>query len=408
MKTKLTLLALSFAAATTISTPALSAPLLSGIEGEYSNEYKTSNAWLEVNLSQFNDNINQFRTFVSAGTSICAVMKADAYGNGIQGLMPTILAQGIPCVAIASNEEARIVRESGFDGQLIRVRAASNKEIANAVQYDVEELVGSLSKARQIERIAERFDTEINVHLALNSGGMGRNGLDMSTKRGQNDALKMTDFDNVEIVGIMTHFPNYEVDYIKEKAAEFEQSALWIIENSDLDREDVTLHAANSFTSLNVPEAQFDMVRPGGVLYGDLPGHAEYPSIVSYKTKVASLHRLPAGSTVGYDSSFVTERETILANLPLGYSDGYNRSLGNKAEVIINGQRVPVVGKISMNTTMVDVTDVHGIRQNSEAVLFGTQGDNSITIGEIETHTDMIFPEIYTIWGNSNPRRYVW
>ncbi|GLQ72810.1 alanine racemase [Vibrio penaeicida] len=408
MKTKLTLLALSFAAATTISTPALSAPLLSGIESEYSNEYKTSNAWLEVNLSQFNDNINQFRTFVNKGTSICAVMKADAYGNGIQGLMPTILAQDIPCVAIASNEEARIVRESGFDGQLIRVRAASRKEIANAIQYDVEELVGSLSKARQIERIAERFDTEINVHLALNSGGMGRNGLDMSTQRGQRDALKMADFDNVEIVGIMTHFPNYEVDYIKEKAAEFEQSALWIIENSDLDREDVTLHAANSFTSLNVPEAQFDMVRPGGVLYGDLPGHAEYPSIVSYKTKVASLHRLPAGSTVGYDSSFVTERETILANLPLGYSDGYNRSLGNKAEVIINGQRVPVVGKISMNTTMVDVTDVHGIRQNSEAVLFGTQGDNSITIGEIETHTDMIFPEIYTIWGNSNPRRYVW
>ncbi|UAB69145.1 alanine racemase [Vibrio sp. SCSIO 43132] len=407
MKTKLTLLALSLAATTAISTPAVSAPLLSGIEGEYNREHRTSNAWLEVSLSQFNDNIDQFRTHVGSGTSICAVMKADAYGNGIQGLMPTVMAQGIPCVAIASNEEARIVRESGFNGQLIRVRSASNKEIADAIQYEVEELVGSLSKARQIERIAERFDAEINVHLALNSGGMGRNGLDMSTERGQRDALKMTDFDNVEIVGIMTHFPNYEVDYIREKAADFEKSALWIIENSDLDREDVTLHAANSFTSLNVPEAQFDMVRPGGVLYGDLPGHAEYPSIVSYKTKVASLHRLPAGSTVGYDSSFVTQRDSVLANLPLGYSDGYNRSLGNKGEVIIQGKRVPVVGKISMNTTMVDVTDIEGIRQNAEVVLFGEQGKEAVTISEIETHTDMIFPEIYTIWGNSNPRRYV-
>ncbi|CCO44914.1 putative Alanine racemase [Vibrio nigripulchritudo SOn1] len=407
MKTKLTLLALSLAATTAISTSAVSAPLLSGIEGEYNREHRTSNAWLEVSLSQFNDNIDQFRTHVGSGTSICAVMKADAYGNGIQGLMPTIMAQGIPCVAIASNEEARIVRESGFNGQLIRVRSASNKEIADAIQYEVEELVGSLSKARQIERIAERFDAEINVHLALNSGGMGRNGLDMSTERGQRDALKMTDFDNVEIVGIMTHFPNYEVDYIREKAADFEKSALWIIENSDLDREDVTLHAANSFTSLNVPEAQFDMVRPGGVLYGDLPGHAEYPSIVSYKTKVASLHRLPAGSTVGYDSSFVTQRDSVLANLPLGYSDGYNRSLGNKGEVIIQGKRVPVVGKISMNTTMVDVTDIEGIRQNAEVVLFGEQGKEAVTISEIETHTDMIFPEIYTIWGNSNPRRYV-
>jgi alanine racemase len=136
------------------------------------------------------------------------------------------MAQGIPCVAIASNEEARIVRESGFNGQLIRVRSASNKEIADAIQYEVEELVGSLSKARQIERIAERFDTEINVHLHLNSGGMGRNGLDMSTQRGKRDALKMTDFDNVEIVDIMTHFPNYEVDYIRETAADFEKSAL--------------------------------------------------------------------------------------------------------------------------------------------------------------------------------------
>jgi alanine racemase len=149
------------------------------------------------------------------------------------------------------------------------------------------------------------------------------------------------------------------------------------------------------------------MVRPGSVLYGDLPGHAEYPSIVSYKTKVASLYRLPAGSTVGYDSSFVTQRDSILANLPLGYSDGYNRSLGNKGEVIIQGKRVPVVGKISMNTTMVDVTDIEGIRQNAEVVLFGEQGKEAVTISEIETHTDMIFPEIYTIWGNSNPRRYV-
>ncbi len=408
MKTKLTLLTLSITAAATLSSPALSAPLLSDLEKDFSTQYTTSNAWLEISLTQFSKNIDKFRSHIRAGTDICAVMKADAYGNGIRGLIPSIKAQGLNCVAIASNEEARVVRESGFKGQVIRVRSASNTEIADAIQYDIEELVGSLGQAHQIEKIAKKFDTDINVHLALNSGGMGRNGLDMSTSDRKKEALAMTSLDNVTVVGIMTHFPNYEIDYIKEKAAEFEKSALWIINNSDLERKNVTLHAANSFTSLNVPEAQFDMVRPGGVLYGDLPGHPEYPSIVSYKTKVASLHELPSGSTVGYDSSFITERDTILANLPLGYSDGYNRNLGNKGEVIIKGKRVPVVGKISMNTTMIDVTDIKGDLQNTEVVLFGKQDKESITISEIETHADMIFPEIYTVWGSSNPRRYVW
>ncbi|WP_087018426.1 alanine racemase [Thaumasiovibrio subtropicus] len=405
MKTKLT--AVAFALAATLTTSAISAPLLSGIEGQHSQVHSTSNAWLEVSLSQFADNIQRFQSHVNAGTEICAVMKADAYGNGIQGLMPTILAHNIPCIAITSNEEARIVREAGFNGQLMRVRAASDAEIAAAIDYDIEELVGSLEKAQRIANIAEAHGTDIAVHLALNSGGMGRNGLDMSTTTAQQHAIAITALDNLDVVGIMTHFPNYEVDYIRDKAQQFEQSALWIIEHSDLDRDDVTLHAANSFTSLNVPEAQFDMVRPGGVLYGDLPGHPEYPSIVSYKTKVASLHRLPAGSTVGYDSVFVTKRDTVLANLPLGYSDGYNRSLGNKGEVLIQGQRAPIVGKISMNTTMVDVTDIVGISTDTEVVLFGQQKENAVTISELETHTDMIFPEIYTLWGNSNPRHYV-
>lgn len=180
-----------------------------------------------------------------------------------------------------------------------------------------------------------------------------------------------------------------------------------LIENANLKRDDVLLHVSNSYTALNVPEAQLDMVRPGGVLYGDLPTNPEYPSIVSFKTRVASLHNVPANSTVGYDSSYVTKRDSVLANLPVGYSDGYPRKMGNRAHVIVNGQRAPVVGKTSMNTTMVDVTDVKGVITGQEVTLFGQQANAQISVGEMEEHAELIFPELYTVWGAANPRLYI-
>ncbi|MDW1813054.1 alanine racemase C-terminal domain-containing protein, partial [Vibrio sp. Vb2362] len=163
----------------------------------------------------------------------------------------------------------------------------------------------------------------------------------------------------------------------------------------------------NSYTALNVPEAQLDMVRPGGVLYGDLPTNPEYPSIVSFKTRVASVHHLPKNSTVGYDSSYTTSKESLMANIPVGYSDGYPRKMGNTAEVLINGQRAKVAGVASMNTTMVDVTGIKDVEPGSEVVLFGSQQGKTISATEMEKHAEVIFPELYTVWGSANPRVYV-
>lgn len=179
------------------------------------------------------------------------------------------------------------------------------------------------------------------------------------------------------------------------------------MQQANLKREEITLHVANSYTALNVPEAQLDMVRPGGVLFGDLPTNPEYPSIVSFKTRLSSLHHVPKGSTVGYDSTFTTSRDSVLANLPVGYSDGYPRKMGNKAEVLINGQRAKVVGVTSMNTTVVDVTEIKGVLPGQEVVLFGQQQKQSIAVSEMENNAELIFPELYTLWGTSNPRFYV-
>ena len=180
----------------------------------------------------------------------------------------------------------------------------------------------------------------------------------------------------------------------------------WLIDNAGLDRSKLTLHAANSFATLEVPESHLDMVRPGGLLYGDtLPSYTEYRRVMAFKTRVAAVNAYPAGNTVGYDRTYTLKRDSLLANLPLGYSDGYRRVFTNKGYVLVNGQRAPVVGKMSMNTTMVDVTDIPGVKAGDEVVLFGKQGNAEITQAEMEDINGALLADLYTVWGNSNPRR---
>ena len=406
MNLKASFLTLSVAMALPSFT-ASSAPLSLSSQQPSVQDIQQSNSWLEIDLGQFKQNIEQFKSHINTGTKICAVMKADAYGNGIRGLMPTILAQEIPCIAITSNGEARAVRESGFKGQLLRVRSASLDEIAQSIELDIEELIGSQVQAAQLAQLSQQKGKILKVHLALNDGGMGRNGIDMSTEAGKQEAVEIANQDGIKIVGIMTHFPNYNADEIRSKLASFNTHSAWLIEQAKLKRSELILHVANSYTALNVPEAQLDMVRPGGVFYGDLPTNPEYPSIVSFKTRIASLHHLPQGSTVGYDSTYRVTRDSVLANLPVGYSDGYPRKMGNRSDVLVNGQRAPVIGVTSMNTTLVDVTNIKGILPNQDVTLFGKQKQERITVAEMEENAELIFPELYTIWGTANPRFYV-
>lgn len=403
MKLKLSLVALALMGQTTAN----AAPLLVDFDNnEREERVQSSNAWLEIDTQAFSGNIQLLQKQLKADTKICAIMKADAYGNGIAGLMPSIIANQVPCVGITSNEEARVVRKHGFIGKIMRVRAASKNEIEGGLQYQMEELIGTKAQADQIIEIARENGTTIPVHLALNTSGMGRNGLDLTTYEGQVEGVEIAGNPNLEIVGMMTHFPNEGLDEIKRKVNRFKVETKWLMDSADLKRKDVTLHVANSYITLNLPEAHLDMVRPGGMLYGDYPATAPYQRIVSFKTHIASLHHFPAGSTIGYGSTAVLDRDSVLANLPIGYSDGFARSLGNKAEVLINGQRARVMGMVSMNTTMVDVIDIIDVQTNEEVVIFGRQGFEEITGEETEEKSNRILPEHYTVWGATNPRIY--
>ena len=203
----------------------------------------------------------------------------------------------------------------------------------------------------------------------------------------------------------MTHFAVEDADDVRAGLKAFNQQAQWLMNVAGLDRSKITLHAANSFATLEVPESHLDMVRPGGALFGDtVPSHTDYKRVMQFKSHVASVNSYPKGNTVGYDRTYTLGRDSKLANITVGYSDGYRRAFTNKGIVLINGHRVPVVGKVSMNTLMVDVTDAPDVKSGDEVVLFGQQGKAQISQAEVEDINGALLADLYTVWGNSNPK----
>jgi alanine racemase len=389
-------------AAVAVAIPASAAPLL-GLPGK--RKAGAFNAWIEIDPAIFESNLRLVEAALVGEPKVCAVMKADAYGVGIDLVMPSIIKARIPYVGIASTEEARMVRACGYKGRVMRVRAATLDEVHDALRYKVEELAGNLAQARAMGDSARKRGRTLRVHLALNSAGMSRNGIEMETEQGRQDAEALTKIEGLQIVGLMTHFPTEERADILQGLDAFKAQAAWLFAHTALRREDVILHAANSYAVQHIPEAHLDMVRPGGALYG-YGGTPKPPfaHVASFKSRVASVQAYPAGDTVSYDRTCVLKRDSLLANIPVGYSDGYRRAYSNKGAMLIRGQRAPVMGNVTMNTTMVDVTDIPGVQAGDEVVLFGKQGDAEITLAEVEQITGVILADQYTVWGTSNPK----
>ena len=402
---KVTLLACMLGAGLLNMSSAMAAPMLTSHISATQAAAPQANAWVEINVQAFEQNIQTLQQQLQDKSQICAVMKADAYGHGIQLLMPSIIKLNVPCVGITSNAEAAMVRQSGYQGRILRLRAATDQEIQNAASLKMEELFGNYEQAQRISVWAKQQGVTVAYHLGLNAGGMDRNGLELNTEQGKQQGLNMTKLPNLKLVGIMTHYAVEDEKYVREHLAVFNQQTDWLIKKAKLKREALTLHTANSFATLTVPESHLDMVRADGVIYGDsIPDRVEYKKLMTFKTQVATVNAYLKGTTVGYDQTYTLKRDSLLANLPMGYSDGYRRAFSNKAYVLIRGHKVPVVGRTSMNTTMVDVTDFPDIRASDEVVLFGQQGNETVKQSDLEDYNGALLADVYTMWGNSNPK----
>jgi alanine racemase len=291
---------------------------------------------------------------------------------------------------------------------IARLRLASNDELVavhsdRELYGDVEEMVGNLQMVELLSRLGEQTGQRIKVHLNLNTGGMSRNGFDMSVLEIREQMLSLITLPNIEVAGIMTHFPNADAEDISGTRLAFEkfkEQADWIIENGNLNRDAILLHVANTSTSLRLPEAHLDMVRIGSLAFGEkLEDEApeSLQQLMSVFSRVGQINYYPKGSPVGYGSSYILQRDSYLANIPIGKVNGLPRDL---IEVLIGGKRYPMVGSMSMNTTMIDITDGwEGITSGDEVVIFGRQFQDEI---RVEEHWRSSISDVHSFMGQLN------
>jgi alanine racemase len=373
------------------------------------------NGWVEIDAAGFEANIAELRRMIGPGHPICAVMKGDGYGHSIALLIPSIKRSGIDCIGVTANDEARVARALGYRGRIARLRTATPWEVEDGLRYRIEELTGNLAHAQAMAAIAARKGRRLDIHFALNSTGMGRNGMDLATDPGRNDARALMAIQGLRIVGIMSHFPVEDVADVRQSLARFLEESDWAMAAGGLDRSKIQRHVANTYATFHVPEARLDMVRVGGGLVGDsYPGFERFGRIMTAKSRLASINFYPAGSSVNYDRTYRLARDSWLANVPVGYADGYRRAFSFRntpepdklqSHALIHGRRAPVLGRVTMNTIMLDVTDFHEtVAMDDEVVFFGTQGSDRITAQELEAAAATLNTEVYLIFGNSMPR----
>ncbi|OCJ42186.1 alanine racemase [Serratia sp. 14-2641] len=363
-----------------------------------------SNARLEISQSALEYNTHKIQQLLGDKTTLCAILKGDAYGHDLSLVAPVMIKNHVQCIGVASNQELQTVRELGFKGRLMRVRNATEAEMRQATDYDTEELIGNLEMAKRLDAIAAQQGKTLRFHLALNSGGMSRNGLEVGDRAGLAETKAISVLPHLKMVGIMSHYPEEDAAAVRKDLARFKVQSQQVLDITGIKRSDVTLHVANTFATLTVPESWLDMVRVGGVFYGDTIASNDYKRVMTFKSSIAALNHYPKGNTVGYDRTYTLKRDSVLANIPVGYADGYRRVFSNAGHVLIQGQRVPVVGKTSMNTVMVDVTDVKGVIPGDEVVFFGKQGNAEITATEVEDISGALFTEMSILWGATNKR----
>ncbi|WP_434291207.1 alanine racemase [Celeribacter sp. SCSIO 80788] len=359
---------------------------------------------MEIDLARVEGNLAELHRVLGAGPLLCAVLKADAYGAGIANVAPVLIRGGVNFAAVASTAEAAALRRAGYHGRVLRIRTASPQEASAALGLGVEELVGTPEVARRLSSLACGAGIELPVHLAINAGGMSRDGLELATPDGPSQARAMLGLPGLRVVGIMTHFPEDAPDAVRACLHTFRREAEWLLEEGGLTRRDVLLHAANSMATLSLPETHLDMVRCGAALYGCVGAEPAFRPIQRLCSAVASVVSFPKGNTVGYDRSVRLTRPSRLANIPLGYSNGYRRSFSPGGQVLIRGHRAPVMGKVSMNSVMVDVTEIPEAQAGDEAVFFGCQEGACITRDEVQRQTGLVLADLFCTWGAENER----
>ena len=348
----------------------------------------------------------------AANRPVLAMVKADAYGHGMIECARVFARAGAAAFGVAEVVEGVRLRRAG-QREPIFILAGILPEFADGiVQHRLTPVLVDTNALDVLDQAARKQDYVLDVHLKMDAG-MGRQGiLPHAIERAVQEIGRRK---WLRLAGIMAHFPMAD---IPEKSSTSQVLARFMdaLEPVQEHRDALCLHIANSGGIFSFPKARLDMVRPGISLYGygaapvtakASGGEQALRPAMSFVSRVIQVREVPAGTGLGYGHSFVTTRKTRLAVLPVGYEDGYSRSLSNRAQVLLQGRRVPVVGRISMNLTLLDVTGVPDVQVGDRAVLMGSQGEECITADEIGAWMESISYEVLCLFGHCNQVEYI-
>jgi alanine racemase len=364
---------------------------------------------IEVDLTALVHNFKEIRKKVGAGCKIMAVVKANAYGHGAVPVASALARAGADWLGVASTEEGVELRQGGLSLPILVMGGILESELEALAEWQLTPVVYHPETLSLLENSVARSRKLMKIHIEVDTG-MGRLGLspDIAASFIQQIAQR----GRLIVDGLMTHFAEADSEdqsFVQEQIQKFRRV---LKDLNDRGIEIPLCHLANSAAILHHPTVYFQMVRPGISLYGYAPGAktANLPDLkpcLKLLTRIVQVKRVPKGTGISYGRSFVTKRESLIASLPVGYADGYSRRLSNKGQVLIHEKRAPVVGRVCMDMTLVDVTEIPDAHIGDPAVLLGQQGQQAITADEIAQWMGTISYEVLSILNPRIAREYI-
>jgi alanine racemase len=360
----------------------------------------------DIDLDALEANYRSVEKSVTPGTVLLSIIKADAYGHGAVEVGRRLESIGARYFGVATIEEGRELRENGISIPILILSGVMPwDDLDPLVDYDLTTVIATRD---MLDRIAAAgFSRRLKVHVKVDTG-MGRLGFDRHDI--ESVAKRLTGLKHVEVEGLMSHFPSSErkdeyafreIDNFRKALATFKGCGI----------EPKYAHMANSGAICNLPEAHFNMVRPGIVLYGSYPdsslrGRLDLKPVMRWISRIAFVRSIPAGAFLSYGRTYETDQPRKIGYVPIGYADGYRTGLSNRGTVLVQGRRCPVVGRVCMEWTLVDVTGVPGVRADDEVVLIGKQDGETVTADEMAGLTGSIPYEIFCGISKRVQRRY--
>lgn len=368
----------------------------------------------EISLSAIAHNLQTIKKIVN-NLPVIAVVKANAYGHGSVEVSKRLIKEGVSFLAVAYVEEALELRDANISIPIIIFFDSGN--ISDYFDYNLIPVIYDEKMAFSISKEALKRGKKIQVHVKLDTG-MGRMGLvgkDIIKK-----LVNISETPGLDLSGLLSHFSEADLSDISYAKLQLKRFIRIKQELSRILKKNIFSHIANSAAIIKYKDAYLDAVRPGLMLYGYSPIESNsriysedlkallllQPAMV-IKTKILCIRNLPKGFPISYGRTFITKRPSKIGILPIGYADGYSRLFSNNADVLVRGRRAPVVGRVCMDLTMIDVTDLEEVTENDEVVILGKQENESIDAHELALRSNTIPYEILTSLGNRSKRIYV-